>query len=280
MVNGFPVIIPLAPQQRPPPQAEFRVLDVFGMAQAVHLESIHMPGYFLCFHQSGARLDGTEFVNNERVAHFEVALVSETMSHPLFLPVGRKQQHLDQNAFSLLSTNSSNSVDNMSARSFFKNTVENRFSRDARKWREEKLVYVIILKSMTWRKCKILSLYCRSHLETIFHQEDWKAPQEDTLKQHLQAIERPQECDMVRRVQKNPDMMVPSLIHPGLKNPDMALHDPKNPDMALRDPKNPDMALHDPKDLDMNRRRWILTNTVLSTGNIYSAFYFVMEFYS
>lgn len=88
MVNGFPVIIPLAPQQRPPPQAEFRVLDIFGLAQAVHLESIHMPGYFLCFHQSGARIDGTEFVKNERVAHFEVVLVSERMS-PSFLLVSR-----------------------------------------------------------------------------------------------------------------------------------------------------------------------------------------------
>ena len=94
----------------------------------------------------------------------------------------------------------------------------------------------------------------------VFHQEDWKVPRQDTLKQHLQAIERPQDFDKVRRVRKNPDMTVSSLIHPDLKDPGM--------------------ALHDPKDLDMNRRRWILTNTVPFVGNNYSAFYFVMKFYS
>ena len=90
MVNGFPVIIPTPPQYRPPPQAEFRVLDIFGMAQAIHLESVPMPGYFLSFHQNGARADGVEFMKNERVAHFEVILVSKTM---LSLILRQQQNH-------------------------------------------------------------------------------------------------------------------------------------------------------------------------------------------
>jgi len=74
--NGKIVIIPTSFNDKPPAEAEFRVQDVLGSAQAIYLESAHMPGYFVSFDDEGQPNDEIRLTNKDRFAQFEIHLVS------------------------------------------------------------------------------------------------------------------------------------------------------------------------------------------------------------
>ncbi len=63
-------------EARPPNEAEFRVYDVLGSAQAIYLESVHMPGYFVSFDDDGQPGDEKIIRTKERFSQFEIHLVS------------------------------------------------------------------------------------------------------------------------------------------------------------------------------------------------------------
>jgi hypothetical protein len=74
--NGKIIIIPSSINEKPPNEAEFRVQDVLGSAQAIYLESVHMPGYFLSFDDEGEPNVDIKLKTKERFAQFELHLVS------------------------------------------------------------------------------------------------------------------------------------------------------------------------------------------------------------
>ncbi len=74
--NGKIVIIPCTNSDKPPNEAEFRVQDVLGSAQAVYLESVHMPGYFIGFDDEGQPGDEIKLKAKEKFGQFEIQLVS------------------------------------------------------------------------------------------------------------------------------------------------------------------------------------------------------------
>ena len=76
--NGRIVITPSTANGRPPAEAEFRVQIVLGSAQAIHLESVQMPGYFLNFADDGHPLEDVRLRNKERHSQFEINLVSSS----------------------------------------------------------------------------------------------------------------------------------------------------------------------------------------------------------
>jgi hypothetical protein len=73
--NGKIVIIPSSTSEKPPTEAEFRVQDVLGSAQALYLESVHMPGYFLSFGDDGTPGDEIKLKTKEKFSQFEIQLV-------------------------------------------------------------------------------------------------------------------------------------------------------------------------------------------------------------
>ena len=74
--NGRIVIIPSTANDRPPNEAEFRVHIVLGSAQAVHIESVHMSGYFLNFDDEGQPFEELKLKGKERPSQFEISLVT------------------------------------------------------------------------------------------------------------------------------------------------------------------------------------------------------------
>lgn len=75
MKNGKVVIIPSTNNEKPPSEAEFRVQDVLGSAQAIYLESVHMPGYFVTFDDDGVPGDETNAKTKDKSAQVEIQLV-------------------------------------------------------------------------------------------------------------------------------------------------------------------------------------------------------------
>lgn len=73
--EGRIVIIPATANDRPPIEAELRVHIVLGSAQAIHLESVHMPGYFLNFDDEGQPFEGLKLKGKEGPSQFEASLV-------------------------------------------------------------------------------------------------------------------------------------------------------------------------------------------------------------
>ena len=80
MKNGKVVILPSSNNEKPPSEAEFRVQDVLGSAQAIYLESVHMPGYFLTFDDDGVPGDETKAKTKDKFAQVEIQLVSRSFS--------------------------------------------------------------------------------------------------------------------------------------------------------------------------------------------------------
>ncbi len=74
--NGKTVIIPSSASEKPPAEAEFRVQDVLGSAQAIYLESVHKPGYLLNFDEEGVPGDEAKSKAKDKFAQFEIQLVS------------------------------------------------------------------------------------------------------------------------------------------------------------------------------------------------------------
>jgi hypothetical protein len=54
------------------------VQDVLGSAQALYLESVHTPGYFISFDDDGQPCDDIRLKTKERYAQFEIHLVSHS----------------------------------------------------------------------------------------------------------------------------------------------------------------------------------------------------------
>ena len=75
MKHGKVVIIPSTSNEKPPNEAEFRVQDVLGSAQAIYLESVHMPGYFVTFDDDGVPGDETKAKTKDKFAQVEIQLV-------------------------------------------------------------------------------------------------------------------------------------------------------------------------------------------------------------
>lgn len=74
--SGKIVIIPLSTGERPPIESEFRVQDVLGSAQAIYLESVHMPGYFISFDEEGTPGDEAKLKTKEKCSQLEIQLVN------------------------------------------------------------------------------------------------------------------------------------------------------------------------------------------------------------
>ncbi|CAF3310329.1 unnamed protein product [Rotaria socialis] len=74
--NGKIAIIPSSSTEKPPSEAEFRVQDVLGSAQAIYLESANVPGYFLSFDDEGTPADGVKTKNKEKLFQFEIQLIA------------------------------------------------------------------------------------------------------------------------------------------------------------------------------------------------------------
>ncbi|CAF3760049.1 unnamed protein product [Rotaria sordida] len=74
--NGKIVIIPSSSNEKPPNEAEFRVQDVLGSAQAIYIESVHVPGYFLSFDEDGVAGDGIKTTTKEKFFQFELHLIA------------------------------------------------------------------------------------------------------------------------------------------------------------------------------------------------------------
>lgn len=66
--------------EKAPVEGELRAHDVLGSAQAIYLESVHMPGYFLSFDDEGVPCEETKLKAKERFAQFELQLVSLSAS--------------------------------------------------------------------------------------------------------------------------------------------------------------------------------------------------------
>lgn len=78
--NGKIIIIPSSISERPPSESEFRVQDVLGSAQAIYLESVHMPGYFLSFDENGVPGDEMKLKTKDKGSQFEIQLVKNNLS--------------------------------------------------------------------------------------------------------------------------------------------------------------------------------------------------------
>lgn len=78
--NGKIGIIPSSSTEKPPAEAEFRIQDVLGSSQAIYLESVTIPGYFLSFDEDGVPGNGTKTKINERLCQFEIQLVNHFLS--------------------------------------------------------------------------------------------------------------------------------------------------------------------------------------------------------
>lgn len=74
--NGKVTIIPSSTSEKPPVEAEFRVQDVLGSAQAIYLESVNTPGYFLNFDEEGVSGDENKAKIKDKYTQFEIQLVS------------------------------------------------------------------------------------------------------------------------------------------------------------------------------------------------------------
>lgn len=74
--NGKVTIIPSSASEKPPVEAEFRVQDVLGSAQAIYLESVNTPGYFLNFDEEGVSGDENKAKIKDKYTQFEIQLVS------------------------------------------------------------------------------------------------------------------------------------------------------------------------------------------------------------
>ncbi len=74
--NGKIVIIPSSTSEKPPAEAEFRVQDVLGSAQAIYLESVHMPGYFISFDDDGKSGDEIKLKTKDKFSQLEIQLVN------------------------------------------------------------------------------------------------------------------------------------------------------------------------------------------------------------
>lgn len=66
-------------------ESEFRVQDVLGSAQAIYLESVHMPGYFISFDEEGAPGDETKLKTKEKCSQLEIQLVRNGMMRKLIV---------------------------------------------------------------------------------------------------------------------------------------------------------------------------------------------------
>ena len=75
MKNGKVVIIPSTNNEKPPNEAEFRVQDVLGSAQAIYMESVQMPGHFVTFDDDGVPGDETKAKTKDKFAQLEIQLV-------------------------------------------------------------------------------------------------------------------------------------------------------------------------------------------------------------
>ena len=73
--NGKIVIIPSSVGEKPPAEAELRVQDVLGSAQAIYLESVQTPGYFISFDEDGSTADEIKIKTKEKFSQFEIQLV-------------------------------------------------------------------------------------------------------------------------------------------------------------------------------------------------------------
>ena len=62
--------------EKAPIEAEFRVQDVLGSAQAIYLESVQTPGQFISFDDDGQPYDDMRLRNKEKVSQLEIQLVS------------------------------------------------------------------------------------------------------------------------------------------------------------------------------------------------------------
>ncbi|CAF0984353.1 unnamed protein product [Adineta ricciae] len=74
--NGKIIIIPSTANEKAPTEGEFRAHNVLGSAQAIHLESVHMPGYFLNFDDDGVPYEDAKLKAKERFAQFELHLIA------------------------------------------------------------------------------------------------------------------------------------------------------------------------------------------------------------
>ncbi|CAF0907173.1 unnamed protein product [Adineta steineri] len=74
--NGKIVIIPSSTSEKPPVEGEFRVQDVLGSAQAIYLESVHMPGYFISFDEEGTLGDEVKTKTKEKFSQLEIQLIA------------------------------------------------------------------------------------------------------------------------------------------------------------------------------------------------------------
>ena len=83
--NNKIVIIPTTINDKAPDEAEFRVQDVLGSAQAVYLESVHMPGYFLSFDEDGTPGDEIKLKTKDTVSQFEIQLVTTILDFIRFI---------------------------------------------------------------------------------------------------------------------------------------------------------------------------------------------------
>ena len=70
------VLFLLQPMKDLPMKPEFRVQDVLGSAQAIYLESVHMPGCFISFDEEGQPCEGTKLTSREKYSQLEILLVS------------------------------------------------------------------------------------------------------------------------------------------------------------------------------------------------------------
>ena len=73
--NGKAAIIPSSMNEKPPVESEFRVQDVLGSTQAIYLESVQQPGYFICFDDEGIPGDEIRTKTKDRFAQLEIQLV-------------------------------------------------------------------------------------------------------------------------------------------------------------------------------------------------------------
>lgn len=78
--SGKIIIIPSNMQERPPSDAEFRVQDVLGSAQALYLESTQSPGHFLNFNEDGTPGNALQMKLKDRSSQLEIQLVHFSMN--------------------------------------------------------------------------------------------------------------------------------------------------------------------------------------------------------
>lgn len=73
--NGRIVIIPSSHSEKAPVEAEFRVQDVLGSAQALYIESVQYPGLFLSFDEDGQSHADAALRTKDRNGQIEIQLV-------------------------------------------------------------------------------------------------------------------------------------------------------------------------------------------------------------